>query len=337
MLATQLGERVLEIASEHVRRGTPPGLALALVEDGEIADVRAFGLADRAARAPLSALQVFQAASLAKCATAWAIARLWEQQRVEFDVPIERYLPAGCLPGSPFDHSSITVRRVLSHTAGLSLPDIPGLEPGRAATALQVRAVEPAGSAFRYSGGGYALLARALEELTGERFAEHMARSVLEPLGMRRTSFDQDSPLANEAACGHDEEGGALPFYRYAAAAAAGLFTTAGDLALFAAAHFDGPRGEPPGRGLLAPRTVAMLGASSVSTKRADGLWAAYGLGYEIEPLGGGRVLIGHHGANPGWRALLAIETSRRRALVALANSDAASPALDAVLAAWRA
>jgi len=333
--ATQLSERALDIARDAVYRGVVPAIALALVEGGEIAREEHCGFADRAARAPLSSRHLFQAASLAKCLTAWAIARLWEQSRLDLDAPIESYLPRACLPPSSFEHSSITPRHVLGHTAGLSPSDIPGFAPGHAAPALEVRAIAPAGSRFRYSGGGYALLALALEALTGERFAEHMARNVLEPLGMYRTTFDQNSPLADEAATGHDEQGGALPLYRYAAPAAAGLFSTAGDLALFATAHLDGPRGEPPGRGLLAPRTIAMLGAPRVGTERADGLWAQYGLGYEVEVLPGGRLLTGHHGINPGWRALLAIEPARRRAMVALANSDAATPVLDAVLAGW--
>jgi CubicO group peptidase (beta-lactamase class C family) len=296
------------------------GLALAFVEEGEVAREQVFGFADRARRVPLSAQHVFQAASIAKTLTAWAVARAVERRKLDFDAPIGRYLRRSSFP------ADITVRRILSHTAGLSLPDFPGIDPGSESPRVQVRAIEAAGSGFRYSGGGYALLAAALEEITGESFAAHMARTVLEPLGMRRSTFDQHSPLANEAATGHDQEGRALPFYRFeGAAAAAGLFSTAADLARFAAAHFSG----------LAPRSLAMLTTPCVVTGRVDGLWAHYGLGYEIEALPQGRTLVGHHGVNRGWRALLAIEPAARRALVALANSDAAAPALDAVLVEW--
>jgi CubicO group peptidase (beta-lactamase class C family) len=333
MGATGVNDRASELARELVRRGDVPGLALAFVEGGD-GETEVFGLADRARRAALTPGHVFQAASLAKCVTAWALARLAEQGRLDLDAPIERYLPRGALSARGFDPARITARRLLSHTGGISLPDIPRIEPGREPPPLDVRVIGPAGR-FRYSGGGYALLARSIEEISGERFADHVARNVLEPLAMRRSSFDPSSPLAQDAATGHDERGAPLPFYRYGVPAAAGLFSTAADLARFAAAHFPGPDGEPAGRGVLAPRTIATLIAPSTGTQREDGLWAEYGLGYEVERLAGGRMLVGHHGVNRGWRALLAIEPARHRALVALANSDAAMPALDALFAAW--
>lgn len=235
---------------------------------------------------------VYEAASLSKCVTAWALARVAEQGRLDLDAPIERYLSRAALPPSAFDHARITARRLMSHTAGISLPDVPPIEPGREAPRLEIAAIAPAG-AFRYSGGGYALLSRALEEITGERFAEHAVKHVLAPLGMAKSSFGP----------------------RYGVPAAAGLLSTAADLARFAAAHVAGPRGEPPGRGVISPQSLALLTSPVTDTGGAEGLWAQYGLGYEVQG-----VLIGHHGINPGWRALLAIEPAQRRAVVTLAR-----------------
>lgn len=258
-------------------------LAIATVENG----------------APVSwedAESVYEAASLSKCITAWALARLAEQGRLDLDAPIERYLPRGAVPPSAFDPARITARRLMSHTAGISLPDVPPIEPGREAPRLEIAAIAPAG-AFRYSGGGYALLSRALEEITGERFAEHALKHVLTPLAMEKSRFGP----------------------RYGVPAAAGLVSTAADLARFAAAHVPGPRGAPPGRGVIAPQSLEMLMSPVAETGGADGLWAYYGLGYEVQRIGE-RVLVGHHGINPGWRALLAIEPAARRAVVTLAR-----------------
>ncbi len=347
MHAAQIKERPVNIARDAVRRRAVPGLALALVEDGAPASEQVYGLADRERRVALSSRHVFQAASLAKCVTAWTVARLAEHGRIDFDAPIERYTTRWRLPASGFDHARITARRLLSHTAGLSLPDYPGFEPDRALPRPEaslsgdsngggeLRAIEPAGVRFRYSGGGYGLLALAIEEITGEPFAGHVARSVLEPLGMSNSTLDQHSSLTAGAATGHDENGGALPFYRFDGTAAAGLFSTVTDLARFAAAHLDGPRGESPGRGVLTPRSVAILTAPLVRTQQAGGLWDEYGLGYEVQRHKNGRVFAGHHGANRGWRALLAIEPAAGRALVALANADTATPVLDSVFSAW--
>lgn len=276
---------------------------LAYVERGELR-----------AGAPAGAL--FQAASIAKCLTAWALGRLWERGQIDLDAPLGRYVPEHAVQA--------TVRQALSHTAGLSHPDIAPCMPGAPRVPPEVRSVGPIGE-FHYSGGGYALLERAIEEVSGEPFARHMARNVLEPLGMLRSTFDQDSALLDDAAVGHDAEGAELPFYRYAVPAAAGLFTTAHDLALFAAAHFSG-------RGVVTPRTIATLTTPVARTGHADGLWGEYALGYEVE-----RALVGHHGMNPGWRALLAIEPARSRALVALADHESAMPRLEAMVSEWAA
>lgn len=324
-----------------------PGLALARVTNGAPAGEHALGVADLATAAPLATAHLFQAASLAKCVTAWAVLRLAEQGRIDLDAPVGRYLSRWHLPQSPFDHSLVSVRRILAHTAGLSLPDYPGFEPDRELPPLEaslsgdtngggdLRVVEAPGARFRYSGGGFALLQLIIEELTDGRFAGHVARTIFAPLGMTRSTFEPSSPLLDTAATGHDATGRALPFHRFDGAAAAGLFTTAGDLARFAAAHLAGPNGEPPGRGVVSPASIATMTTPVAATGREDGLWGEYGLAFEIERRADGRTLFGHHGMNRGWRALLAIEPGRSRALVVLANSDRASPAIEGILADW--
>jgi CubicO group peptidase (beta-lactamase class C family) len=297
--------RAFELAASLAGASGVPGIALGRVEDAVFADEASFGFADLAGRRPLATTHVFQAASIAKCLTAWAAVRLAREGKLDLDAPVP--------PG-------VTPRQLLSHTAGMSFPDIPGAEPGDALPNLEPTRIAPAGR-FSYSGGGYALLSRLIESATGKRFERHMAQVVLKPLEMRASTFEQESPLLAGAASGHDVDGSTLPFYRYAVPAAAGLFTTAADLARFAAAHFCHPI-----RDLVTP--VAHTG-------RVDGLWGEYGLGYEVERLPGGRVLVGHHGMNRGWRSILAIVPAERRALVLLANGEGAMPALEAVLRAW--
>ena len=338
--------RIIEAADRLVAARRAVGVALAFVEDGAVVGEQAVGRADR--DIALTPRHVFQAASLAKLATAWLVLGLAERGRLELDAPLERYLTRWRLPASGFDHSGVTVRRVLSHTAGLSLPDYPGFEPGRKLPALEaslsgdtngggdLRVIEPPGARFRYSGGGFALLQLLVEERSGEPFAARAAGRLFRPLGMTRSSFDPGSPLADEAASGHDARGAALPFYRYDGAAAAGLMATAGDLARFAAAHMAGPNREPAGRGIVSPAAIEAMLTPQARTERADGLWPEYGLGAEIERGANGRTLAGHHGTNRGWRALLAMDLAARRAVVLLANCDAAGPALEALLADWR-
>jgi len=340
--AESIAGRAAAIAAAH----DLPGLALALVEDGAIAHEQAFGFADLATGARLAPGHVFQAASLAKMVTAWTVLQLENQGQISLDAPVMRYVSRWRLPGDGFDIDAVTVRRILGHRAGLSLPDYPGFEPDQPLPSLEaslagetngagdLRVIETPGARFRYSGGGYTLLALAVEEITGVRFADHVTRAVLGPLGMSTSTFDRSTAV--ERATGHDAARRPLPFYRYDGAAAAGLLATIGDLARFAAAHVTGPRGEPAGRGVVSP--VALLAMTSMQshTGRADGLWAGYGLGYEIEPLADGCTLVGHHGVNRGWRALLAADLEARRAIVLFANGDAAMPALEQLLHMWR-
>lgn len=126
---------------------------------------------------------------------------------VDLDAPVETYLKRWRLPASEFDNRQVTIRRLLSHTAGLTDGlGYGGFAPGqpvqplaellsKAADASPGRdgvvkvGVQP-GSEWRYSGGGYALLQLMIEDVTGEPFAAYMKRAVLKPLGMDSSSFE---------------------------------------------------------------------------------------------------------------------------------------------------
>jgi CubicO group peptidase (beta-lactamase class C family) len=332
-------------AADFVGLDQIPGLAYALVEDGAVAAEEAIGSAALAPARKLSAGHVFQAASLGKPITAWAILRLAEAGRIALDAPLRQYLNPWPLPPSSWPAHLVTIRHVLSHTAGLSLPDYPGFEPNRTLPslaesiagntngggALTIKACP--GERFRYSGGGYTLLQMLLEQQSGESFATYMTREILGPLRMHSSTFDQE-PVAR-AAAGHDRDGRELPFYIFDGAAAAGLRATAGDLAKFLAAHMTDAAGAAPGRGLISPASIAAMTAPHAQTGRADGLWGFYGLGFEIEHTADGRDVVGHHGMNRGWRALMAADLAARRGLVVLANSDRAAPAIERLFQLW--
>jgi CubicO group peptidase (beta-lactamase class C family) len=130
---------------------------------------------------------------------------------------VSRYLTRWQLPPSEFDNDGVTVRRLLSHTAGLT--DGLGYRGFPAGTQVQsleasltyaadhmpgvdghVRVGLVPGSHFQYSGGGYALLQLVIEEVTHDRFAHFMEQTVLEPLGMARSTFDEDVAMARGVA-----------------------------------------------------------------------------------------------------------------------------------------
>ena len=161
------------------------------------------------------------------------------------DAPIEQYLTRWHLPPSKFDHSQITIRRILSHTAGLSTDGDTGIEPGAYVPTVEealngavlgmnaLHVAYPPGEDYHYSSIGYTLLEIAVEEVTGETFSSYMQKEVLDPLGMDNSTYEWTPRLQAQAAIGHDWYNNPLPFYQYSTTAQGGLRTTPTDLAIF--------------------------------------------------------------------------------------------------------
>ena len=306
---------------------------------------KGYGLADEAAGTPVTPETVFQVASLSKPVTAWGVLRLVAQRKLALDAPVESYLTRWHLPPSEFDHAEVTLRRLLNHTAGLSLGGYPGFDPSEKLPTLKeslsgitggvgdVRVAHLPGTRFRYSGGGYTLLQLIIEEVTGETFSAYMQSAVLAPLGMARSSFEW--PPALQAATAYREPGQPLPNYRFTALAAAGLYSTASDLGRFVAAGMAGPNREPPGRGLLSPRDVELMFTPTVEMDTSTGL--GYGLGYGVRLLPGEIRMVSHSGGNRGWRARFAALPDRGEGIVILTNSDTGDGLTNDLLRFWSA
>jgi CubicO group peptidase (beta-lactamase class C family) len=337
--AQALAQAVEDAARETLAGSTTPGLAVALVHRGQVVWAAGYGLADPAAGQPVTASTRFQAASLSKPVTAWGVLRLVESGRIRLDEPIVGHLRRWPLPPSRFGADGVTVRRLLSHTAGLSVhgyvgqsadrppPSIAASLSGETGDSFPVELLEAPGRRWLYSGGGYSVAQLLVEELTGRPFADYMQTEVLEPLGMTASSFRWSRTA--DTARPHDADGGPLPDFAFAEQAAAGLVTTAPDLARFLAAALAGPRGEPPGRGVLSPAGVRLALTADPAT---EGRW---GLGYGLGLLPSGDRLAYHEGANRGWRAGLALLPDRRAGIAALANGDDGSGPIDAVVQQW--
>jgi CubicO group peptidase (beta-lactamase class C family) len=336
---TGLVQAVEDAARQALASSTTPGLAVALVHHGRLVWAAGYGVADRTTGQPVTATTRFQAASLSKPVTAWGVLRLVESGRIGLDEPIVGHLRRWRPPASPFDADGLTVRRLLSHTAGLSvhgyvgqradrpLPSIVASLSGKTGDGFPVELLEAPGQRWLYSGGGYSLAQLLVEQLTGRPFTDYMQAEVLEPLGMTASSFHWSRTAAT--ARPHDAHGRQIGDFAFAEQAAAGLVTTAPDLARFLAAALAGPRGEPPGRGVLSPAGVQVALTAAPAT---DGRW---GLGYGLGLTPGGDLLAYHEGANRGWRAGLALLPDRRAGIALLANGDAGSAPIDAVVQQW--
>ncbi len=292
-----------------------PGLAVAVVRDGQLVWSRGFGVRRAGAPDPVTGNTVFEAASLSKPVFAYIVLRLVDLGVMTLARPLADNLPLDDLPDPRA--ARITARMVLSHTSGLPNE----LHPGETLSL----AFDP-GSAFQYSGAGYAWLQRVVEHVTGEPLDRLARELVFEPLGMTRTGYTWEERFDPDAATGHG--GGAIPRppgRPRAARAPSSLHTTAADYARFVAAILDGTG--------LEEETARAMG-SAQARARPDVAW---GLGWALEETETPPALW-HWGdnSNTGFTSFAALSPARRDGMVWLANSGAglaiAGPLLELLL-----
>jgi len=306
-----------------------PGISIAFIEKGKVKWTRTYGVVAMGG-APVTADTLFQAASMSKAVASAAALRLVEKGKLSLDEDINTRLTAWKIPPGPYTaERKVTLRRLLSHSAGLTVGGFPGYAPGKPVPATvqilngeapsntpAVRSWETPGR-YAYSGGGYTVAQLAITEAGGKDFPSLLEALVLRPAGMRQSTFVQPLPakLVPRAASGH-RRGEVIPGARntYPEYAAAGLWTTPSDYGRFLIsiqnAH-DGRRGA-----LLRPASVqAML--TPVDPE------VGYGLGFNLGKLGG-HPLFRHGGSNEGFQCnATAFLDGERQGVVIMTNADA--------------
>ena len=276
------------------------GLTAAMLVDGEIAWARGWGMADADAHRPMTPDTFVQVGSISKPVAAAAAARLAEDGLVDLDADVNDYLKSWRLPGTGSWEPSVSLRRILTHTAGLSVWGFPGYRAGEAVSLVDVldgggntpaiRAEALPGAMWRYSGGGYTVMQQVLEDVCGEPFPELMRRLVLEPFAMTRSTYDQPLPARLEAECAVVHLGGQVApdrIHVYPEMAAAGLWTTPSDLLRFAMnmpALMTTPSDVEPTMGL----GIFLAGDPAAPTLHHGG--ANYGVAADLAWTGDGRI-----------------------------------------------
>jgi len=308
-----------------------PGASVAVFRNYEVEWVRGYGFANAETHQTVEPLTLFQAASISKPVVALVALRLAEKGRLDLDAPVNRYLTSWKLPDNELTRATpVTLRQILSHTAGLGVHGFKGYEAGAAtptvsevldgktpANSEAVRVTVAPGTKFDYSGGGYTILQQLLVDVTGTPFPELMRTEALEPLGMRFSTYEQPLPagLVAFASSGH-EKGKPIKGERhvYPEMAAAGLSTTASDLARF---------------GIALQRALAGRGDATVSAETAKlmttpvPLPEAFGLGLELfPPKEKDQKYFGHTGGNAGYRTWLLATREGGNGVVVLTNGD---------------
>jgi len=309
-----------------------PGVALALIADSEIATEAAHGTKEAGGADPVTPVTRFQACSISKPVAVLGMLRLVEQGVVDLDADVNDMLTSWRVPPNASWQPRVTLRQIASHSAGLTVGGFPGYARGGPLPTLTeiLTGSAPANTAgirvdtlpdveFRYAGGGTMVLQQVLEDATGRPFAELMRELVLEPLGMSRSGYTQPLPdeLHGEAATAHGADGMPVEggWHVYPELAAAGLWTTPGDLARFAIGVQSAAAGDPDA--LLGPALgAAMLTRHAGPAIRLGGL-DSVGLGLFL-----GGPWFGHSGGNEGFRCHLIAHRDAGCGLAVMTNAD---------------
>lgn len=305
--------------------------SLVLVQNGAIVAKHGFGVANSETRARAKPEQtLYQTASVSKAVTAWGVLRLVEEGKVGLDEPVLKYLTRWSFPENDEYRDKVTVRHLLTHTAGLDEGSgLRGFLPGENLQSLEeilastvgsspgqpnpVRVVEEPGKGMSYGNANYAILQLLIEEITQRPFADYMKEAVLLPLGMTKSEFGMEALAAEDRhqalAPNFDSSLNEQPRRRYTASAAVALYATAEDLAHFARAF----SGENP---VLKQETLRQM------LTPQNGTAGTWGLGPTLfVDNGAGGHIAGHDGgAYPAWGAIVRTNPATGNSFVLLVS-----------------
>jgi CubicO group peptidase (beta-lactamase class C family) len=303
-----------------------PGLSIAVFEKNTLVWAKTYGVKQAGGSEPLTVDTLLQAASISKPVTALAALRYAEQGKWSLDANINEKLVSWKVPDNEFTkEQKVTLRRVLSHTSGLTVHGFPGyavneprpslpqlLDGQKPANTGPVRVDLTPGTETRYSGGGLTVLQVMMEDQLKKPFPRIMKEAVLEPLGLKDSTFEQPLPaaLATRAAAGTRASGESVEgrWHVYPEMAAAGLWTTPSDLARIAIEVSKARAG-------TSKRVLSQAMVKQMLTKQSEG----YGLGFELHE---GTDRFGHGGWNDGFTATLIAFADSGSGVAIMANSD---------------
>jgi serine beta-lactamase-like protein LACTB len=316
------------IAHEVADKGLP-ALSIALVDDQKVVWARGYGFADPKKKVPATAETVYRVGSVSKLFTDVAVMQLVEQGKLDLDAPVTKYLQ-DFKPVNKYD-KPITLRMLMAHRSGLVREPPVGnyFDPSVTALDRTVRSLngtelvyEP-GTRTKYSNAGIAVVGFVLEETQKQPFARYLHNRVLDPLGLRRSAFEESLELNKDLAVAtmwtyHGREFDA-PTFALGMAPAGSMYSTVTDLGRFLSALFAGGKG--PGGPVLKPETIEQMWRPQFAK---EGEKTGFGIGFRLGELDGRR-RIGHGGAIYGLATELAALPDDKLGVVVTASRDCAN------------
>ncbi len=312
--------------SQKLKSFHVPAVSIAVIYQGQIDWAQAYGTAQKETLIPAQSDTLFQACSLSKPVSALAILELIQTGKLDIDKDINGFLRGWHVLRTSFSSAPVTLRKLLSHTAGFQTGRRPMYPQGHPLpTTLQIlTGSSPAlsgalelefipGQKFQYSGAGYTVIQLILEEYYQKPFSELIKAHVLEPLKMENSTFVYPVPfdMHGKIAFGYNEQGNSMPYpyYNIADLTAGGLWTTPRDLAKFILEIQKAM--ENHGKILTQPMVIEML----------TPLHDSFGLGLRVGG-SGKNAWFAHGGDNAGYKALIFGFKNQGMGAVIMTNSD---------------
>jgi CubicO group peptidase (beta-lactamase class C family) len=304
-----------------------PGLSIAVIDDFKIVWAKGYGTIGTGSSAPVTTRTLFQAGSISKPVAATGMLALVERGKLSLDEDVNVKLKTWKVPENEFTkEQKVTLRRLASHTAGLTVHGFPGYDVDapkptlvqifngeKPANTAPIRVDILPGTQERYSGGGITIEQQLMMDVTGKVFPELMRETVLAKIGMTDSSYEQPLPPARAAMTAIGTYSDAKPvhgkWHIYPEMAAAGLWTTPTDLAKFAIEIANSRHGK-------ANHVLSQKTTEEMLTPVMDGA----GLGFFVEKENPGQ--FGHNGADEGFQARLTMNSESGKGVAIMADSD---------------
>ncbi|WP_020571594.1 serine hydrolase domain-containing protein [Neolewinella persica] len=303
-----------------------PGISIAIVENGKIKWARGYGIANTKDSSEVNANTLFQAGSISKPVAALAALKLVESGSVDIDEDVNIYLKEWNIPENDFtQEEKVTLKRLLTHTAGMTVHGFPGYQQtdtfpsindvlnGNGNTPKIFVDTIP-GSIWRYSGGGYTVMEKMVEDVSGLPLDEYMSKNILEAIGMKNSTYEQplSSKYHSNASAAYDSDGKIIEglWHNYPEQAAAGLWTTPTDLAKYCIEIQQIVAGKK--NGVLSKETIAKM-----LTKHKNDWGLGPSIQWEQDSL-----IFRHGGKNAGFTNNLISFANRGNAVIVMTNAD---------------
>jgi CubicO group peptidase (beta-lactamase class C family) len=315
-----------------------PGVSIAVIHNGVIEWAQGFGLADLSGK-PVTPETLFQAGSISKPIAAMAALHLVQQKKLSLDADVNQTLTSWKIPASAATPgATVTLRELLTHTAGFTVHGFPGYAVGepvptlvqvlngeKPANTAPIRLESMPGSKWNYSGGGFTVMQQLVLDVAEEPFPTLLHDTVLAPIGMSHSTYQQPLPdaMRPNAATPYDANGKPITggAHTYPEMAAAGLWTTPTDLARYILENQHSLNGQD-NHVLSAAMTKEMMTAG-------QGHW---GLGLQI----GGAATIpyfSHGGVNEGFESLFVGYEHNGEGAVIMTNAQGGSWIAERIMA----